>query len=96
MSNVAFPMPWQIKPNLNQKKPKEIYADLRKDDSLSCTRDFRVIKNQKYEQKKKKRKYIVVFILRQNLSLLTASITFDYFIVKLVMGGCIKKLQLKM
>ena len=34
--------------------------------------------------------YIVVFILRQNVILLTASIKFDYFIMKFVIGGCKK------
>ena len=38
----------KIKANLNQKKPKEIYADFRKkNDSLNCAWDFRVIKNKK-------------------------------------------------
>lgn len=45
----------KIKEKLDKKKPKEIYADLRRDDSLNCARDFRVIKNQKYEQKKKEK-----------------------------------------
>ena len=45
----------KIKINLDQKKPKEIYTELRRDDSLNCARDFRVIKNMKYEEKKKER-----------------------------------------
>ena len=44
-----------IKLNLKQKKPKEIYTDLRRDDSLNCAKDFRVINNLKYEEKKKER-----------------------------------------
>ena len=45
----------KIQEQLNQKKPKEIYAELRKDDSLNGARDFRVIKNLKYQQKKKEK-----------------------------------------
>ena len=41
----------KIKEKIKHQKPKDIYADLRKDDSLNCARDFQVIRNQKYEQK---------------------------------------------
>ena len=41
----------KIKENITHKKPKEIYAELRIDDSMNCARDFRVIKNLKYQQK---------------------------------------------
>ena len=37
----------KIKINLSQKKTKEIYTELRRDDSLNCARDFRVISNMK-------------------------------------------------
>ena len=35
------------------KKPKEIYAELKRNDSLNCARDFRVVRNQKQNEKKK-------------------------------------------
>ena len=37
------------------KNPKEIYAALKRDDSMTCARDFRVVKNVKYEQKRKEK-----------------------------------------
>ena len=43
----------KIKEKLNFKKPKEIYAELKRDDSMNCARDFRVVRNQKYNEKKK-------------------------------------------
>ena len=45
----------KIKENITHKKPKEIYAELRIDDSMNCARDFRVIKNLKYQQKQKEK-----------------------------------------
>ena len=36
---------------IKHQDPKDIYVDLRKDDSLNCARDFQVIRNQKFEQK---------------------------------------------
>ena len=45
----------KIKEKLKHKKAKDIYSDLRKDDSLNCARDFQSIRNQKYEQKKKEK-----------------------------------------
>ena len=45
----------KIKTHLATKKPKEIYTDLKRDDSMTCARDFRVVKNVKYEQKKKEK-----------------------------------------
>ena len=45
----------KIKTQLATKKPKEIYAALKRDDSMTCARDFRVVKNVKYEQKRKEK-----------------------------------------
>ena len=45
----------KIKENITHKKPKEIYAELRIDDSMNFARDFRVIKNLKYQQKQKEK-----------------------------------------
>ena len=45
----------KIKTQLATKKPKEIYADLKRDYSMTCARDFRVVKNVKYEQKRKEK-----------------------------------------
>ena len=45
----------KIKTQLATKKPKEIYTDPKRDDSMTCARDFRVVKNVKYEQKRKEK-----------------------------------------
>ena len=45
----------KIKTQLATKKPKEIYAALKRDDPMTCARDFRVVKNVKYEQKRKEK-----------------------------------------
>ena len=37
----------KIKEKVDSKKPKEIYAELKRDDSSNCARDFRVVRNQK-------------------------------------------------
>ena len=43
----------KIKEKVDSKKPKEIYAELKRDDSSNCARDFRVVRNQKQNEKKK-------------------------------------------
>ena len=43
----------KIKEKVDCKKPKEIYAEMKRDDSINCARDFRVVRNQKYIEKKK-------------------------------------------
>jgi len=47
----------KIKDALKSKKqPKEIFADLKRDDSMNCARDFRVIRNLKQQEEKKMHK----------------------------------------
>jgi len=44
----------KIKDALKSKKqPKEIFADLKRDDSMNSARDFRVIRNLKQQEEKK-------------------------------------------
>ena len=42
----------EIRKKIDNKKPKEIFADLKRADSLDGVRDFKVIKNKKYMGKK--------------------------------------------
>ena len=42
-----------IKEKVSCKKPKEIYAEMKLDDSMICARDFCVVRNKKYNEKKK-------------------------------------------
>ena len=43
----------KTKEKVDGKKHKEIYAELKCDDSSNCARDFRVVRNQKQNEKKK-------------------------------------------
>ena len=45
----------KIKTQVKTKPPKEVYADLKREDSMTCARDFRVVKNIKYQQKRKEK-----------------------------------------
>ena len=41
--------------NLNKQQPRELFRYLKKDDSMNCARDFRVIRNQKYNARKREK-----------------------------------------
>ena len=43
----------KIKDKAPTSLPREVFAELKKNDSMTCARDFEVIRNQKYLQKKK-------------------------------------------
>jgi len=43
----------KIKEKNKHQKPREIYHDLKKDNSMTCARDYEVIRNKKYNDKKK-------------------------------------------
>ena len=45
----------KLRPNRQLKKPKEIYADLKRDDSMTSARDFRVVKTLNMSRKEKKK-----------------------------------------
>ena len=45
----------KVKTQVKTKPPEEVYADLKRDDSMMCVRDFRVNKNLKYQQKRKEK-----------------------------------------
>lgn len=44
----------KIKEQMKYRKPREIFTDLKRDDSLNCVRDFKVIRNKKYNEHKKR------------------------------------------
>ena len=43
----------KIRDKVSTNLPREVFRELKKDDSMNCARDFEVIRNQKYLQKKK-------------------------------------------
>ena len=46
----------KIREKVTTALPREVFTELKKDDSMTCARDFKVIRNQKYQAKKKEHK----------------------------------------
>ena len=45
----------KLNESLNKQQPRELFRYLKKDDSMNCARDFRVIRNQKYNARKREK-----------------------------------------